>query len=246
MSPGQDETMIVRMKLAPHSPRQLGEKGLIVFWRDGLRSGEREGLACLLSACPHHECECQDVCLDGFLIEQQATAVRWERSGLFLESPAGSDPAGAKLEDAIFARVDPLTGETAFQPDLPAPKDPALLDWLESEMNGELLDLLYRFWTKAKGFKPERAKEEIDRDALEGHHLTFFDELIQGARSDEYLLAGRRYWAGFLLCPHKDCRCGQARIVFFDEEGEGGDSVGSPDPPSRKEGSPVVYEGTGV
>ena len=43
MSPGQDETMIVRMNLAPSSPRQLGEEGLAVFWRDDLRSEERKG-----------------------------------------------------------------------------------------------------------------------------------------------------------------------------------------------------------
>jgi hypothetical protein len=39
----------VNMIPEPRSPRQLGDKGLIVFWRDDREPGERQGLACTLS-----------------------------------------------------------------------------------------------------------------------------------------------------------------------------------------------------
>ena len=54
---------------------------------------------------------------------------------MFVEPPAGSDLSGTKLEEVVSARVDPRTGETSCQPDLPAPNDPALLAWLESDRN---------------------------------------------------------------------------------------------------------------
>ena len=38
-------TEAVNLVLEPRSPRQLGEEGLIVFWRDGRDPGRREGLA---------------------------------------------------------------------------------------------------------------------------------------------------------------------------------------------------------
>ena len=73
--------MTVNIIPEPRSRRQLGDEGLIVFWRDGREPGRRQGLACTLSMCPHPECACQLVYVDGFVIDDQATAVSWERTG---------------------------------------------------------------------------------------------------------------------------------------------------------------------
>ena len=217
----------VNVLLEPSTPRQLGEEGLIVLWRDGREPGRREGLACILSICPHPDCACQIVYVDGFVIDADATTACWDQEGFHLELPAGSDPGRTTPDDKMSAIVDPDSGETKAHPDLPDATDPALLDWLASEMDEELLEALHRFRACAKGYPPEGPIADIEIDAVEDYHLAAVDELLEGTRSDEYVLGGGRYWVGCYLCPTPGCDCHQARLVFFDDEDESGDAVGS-------------------
>ena len=217
----------VDIALEPSTPRQLGEEGLLVFWRDGIEPGKRDGLACILSVCPHEDCACQLVNVDGFIIHGDASAISWDLEGVHLKMPAGAEPASTTLATKMCAIVDPDSGETKADPDLSEKTEPALVDWLASEMNGELLEVLHRFRTRAKGYPPEGRAADIDLDAVEEYHLAAFDDLVVGARSDDYLLAGRRYWAGLFLCPYADCDCHKVRIVFFDEAEETGDDAGT-------------------
>ena len=217
----------VNMSLEPSTRRQLGEEGLVVFWRDGREPGQREGLACILSMCPHPECACQLVYVDGFVIDGRATAVSWDKDGVHVALPTGANPARATLGEKMIAIVDPDSGETKAHPDPPDTTDPALLGWLTSEMDGELLDVLHRFRARAKGYPPERPRADMDLDSVEEGHLAAFDELFEGARSDEYLIGDHRYWTGVYLCPDAECDCHQVRVAFFDEAGESGQTVGS-------------------
>ena len=67
----------------------------------------------------------------------------------------------------------------------------------------------------------------IELDVVEKIHLAKFDELFKGIRSDEYLLAGHRYWTCIYLCPDPGCDCHQARVAFLDDATESCDTVGS-------------------
>jgi hypothetical protein len=160
-------TREVAMALEPSAPRQLGEDGLVIFLREGREPGRREGLACILSVCPHPECPCQLVNVDGFVIDEPATAVSWDREGVHLVWPAGHEPARAALDSKMIAIVDPKSGETSAHPDLLDATDPAVLDWLASQMDGELLDVLHRFMAHAKGYPLERRRTDIDLDVVE-------------------------------------------------------------------------------
>jgi hypothetical protein len=213
----------------PRSPRQLGDEGLVVFWRDGREPGRRQGLACTLSMCPHPECACQLVYIDGFVIDEQATAVSWDEDGVHVTLHAGTAPQRVTLEEKVIAIVDPSSGETTAHPELPDAVDPALVDWLGSEMDEELLEVLHRYRARAKGYPPEQPRTNIDVEGGEEFHLTAFDELFEGTRSDDYLLAGNRYWTCIYLCPYTDCDCHKLRVAFFDDkaEPESGDTVGS-------------------
>jgi hypothetical protein len=217
----------VDMILEPSERRQLGEEGLLVFWRDGLEPGQREGLACILSMCPHPECACQLVYVDGFIFYENATKVCWDQEGVHLEQPAGAAPGRTPLVEKMMAIVDPDSGETIAHPDLPDATDPALIEWLASEMDGDLLDVLHRFRACAMGYPSEGPKTDIGLDVVEEYHLAAVDELLDGTRSDDYLLANRRYWACIYLCPTPGCDCHEARVVFFDDAAESGDAVGS-------------------
>jgi hypothetical protein len=192
----------VILTLDSSAPRQLGEDGLIVFWRDGCEPGQREGLACILSVCPHLECASSHLHVDGFVIDRPACAVRWDQNGIYLEMPPGSERPSRRLAGKMVAMVDPGSGETQAHTDLPHATDPGLLSWLASELDGELLDLLYRFWARAKGQRPEEQAKDIDLDEVEKFHFVFFDEFFDGVRPDEYFVAGHRYWMGLYLCPY--------------------------------------------
>lgn len=222
-------TAAVSLVPEPRSSRQLGEEGLVILWRDGREPARREGLACILSMCPHPECACQDVHVDGFVIDEQAGSVSFDEDGVHVSSPAAAGPARVTLEARMIAIVDPDSGETTAHPDLPDATEPALLEWLASEMDEELLEVLHRFRARAKGYPREQPKTDIDLDAVEEIHLAAFDDLFEGVRSDEYLLGGSRYWTCIFLCPYADCDCHQLRVAFFDAKADpgSGDTVGS-------------------
>jgi hypothetical protein len=219
----------VSILLEPSSLRQLGEEGLVVFWRNGRETGQREGLACILSMCPEPACACQLVYVDGFVIDEQASAVSWDEDRVYITFPGGEVSVRVALEEKMFAIVDPDSGETKAHPDLLDATDPDLVEWLAAEMDEELLEALHRYRARAKGYPPERPSTDIDLDAVEEFHLTAFEELFEGTRSDEYILAGSRYSTCLYLCPYADCDCGELRVSFFDEKAEpdSGDTVGS-------------------
>jgi hypothetical protein len=191
--------------LEPSSRRQLGDEGLLVFWRDQAESDPREGLACVLSMCPHPECACQSVYVDGFLIDGNVTEVCWDQEGVHVEHPEEADPSRTTLERKMIAIVDPGSGETKAHPDMPEGTDPALVDWLASELDEELLEVLHRFRVLSKGLRPEGPRTDVDLDELEKYHLAAVDDLLEGTRPDDYVLGDRRYWACTYICPTPGC-----------------------------------------
>ena len=65
----------ISMNLNPTASRQLSEEGIIVFWREGISPGSRQGLACILSMCPNPECTCELVYIDGLIIDERADEI---------------------------------------------------------------------------------------------------------------------------------------------------------------------------
>lgn len=104
----------VDMVLKPSTPRQLGEEGLLVFWRDEIESGQREGLACIMSMCPHPECACQLVYIDGFVIGGNATKILWNQDGVHRIRLGGQLDLNAMLDRALMrpSLVKSLRGAT--------------------------------------------------------------------------------------------------------------------------------------
>jgi hypothetical protein len=188
----------------PRSRRQLGDEGLLVLWRDGSEPRRRQGLACVLSMCPNPGCACRLVYVDGFVIDESVTAVSCDEDGLHVAMHAGATPLRVTMVEDMIAIVDPDSGETTAHPDLPEANDPALVDWLGSEMDDELLEVLHRYRARATGHEPERPRTDID-------------------------ITGKRYWTCIYLCPYPDCDCHKVRVAFFPDDAApgSGDTVGS-------------------
>jgi hypothetical protein len=216
----------ISMNLNSTASRQLSEEGIIVFWRDGISPASRQGLACILSMCPNPECSCGLVYVSGVIIDDRTSEIYWDDGGVHAKSPDGVDSDDLMSEWMLSTAVDPSSGEIVNDPDFPDESDPALMEWLTSEINGELLDVLYRFRARLNGSAVEQRSEDIDLDYVEAGHLAAFGDLFDGVREDEYLLNGRRYWTCIYLCPDPNCDCREARIVFFDDADDSGTGVG--------------------
>jgi len=214
------------MNLKPTASRQLSEEGIIVFWRDGALPGSRQGLVCILSMCPNPECACGLVYISGFIIDERAGEICWDDDGVHAKSPEGIDSEDLMSEWMLSTAVDPSSGEIVNDPDFPDESNPALMKWLSSEINGELLDVLYRFRARLNDSAVEQPSEAIDLDCVEAGHLAAFGDLFDRVREDEYLLNGKRYWTCIYLCPDPNCDCHEARIVFFDDADDSGAGVG--------------------
>jgi hypothetical protein len=76
------------------------------------------------------------------------------------------------------------------------------------------------------GSAVEQPSKDIDLDYMEAGHLAAFGDLFDCFREDEYLVNGRRYWTCIYFCPDPNCDCHEARVVFFDDADDSGDSVG--------------------
>jgi hypothetical protein len=169
------------------------------------------------------------VYVEGFVIDESVTAVSCDEDGLYVAMHAGATPLRVTMVEEMIAIVDPDSGETRAHPDLPEANDPALVDWLGSEMDDELLEVLHRYRARATGAEPERPRADIDVASLEEYHLAPFDDLFAGTRADDYLLAGKRYWTCIYLCPYADCDCHKVRVAFFPDDAApgSGDTAGS-------------------
>jgi hypothetical protein len=216
----------ITMNLNPNASRQLSEEGIIVFWRNGVSPGSRQGFACILSMCPNPKCACELVYIDGFIIDERADEICWDDGGVHAKSPEGLESEDLMSEWMLSTAVDPNSGEIVNDPDSPDESDPALMEWLISEINGELLDLLHCFRARLRGCEVEQPSEAIDLDCLEAGHLVPFDELFDCVRYDEFLLDGRRYRSCIYLCSNPGCDCHEVRVVFFDDADDSGNGVG--------------------
>ncbi|HEX2994473.1 MAG TPA: SEC-C metal-binding domain-containing protein [Anaerolineales bacterium] len=216
----------IAMNLKPTASRQLSEEGVMVFWRDGISPASRQGLACILSMCPNPECNCELVYIDGLIIDERAGQICWAEGGVHVKSPEGLVTDDLMSKWMLSTAVDPSSGEIGNDPDFPDQSNPALMEWLTSEINGELLDVLYRFRARLNGSSVEQPRKDIDLDYLEAGHLAAFSDLFDGVREDEYLLSGRRYSTCIYLCPDPNCDCHETRIVFFDDADDSGAGVG--------------------
>jgi hypothetical protein len=216
----------ISMHLNPTTSRQLSDDGIIVFWRGANCPGNRQGLACILSMCPNPECTCELVYINGLIIDEGADEIYWNDGGVYVKSPEGVVTDDLISEWRLSTAVDPSSGEIVSDPDFPDESDPALMEWLTSEINGELLDALHRFRARLSGCSVEQPSKDIDLDYVEAGRLASFGELFDCVREDEYLLHGRRYWTCIYLCSDPNCDCHEARIVFFDDADDSGAGVG--------------------
>lgn len=189
--------------------------GLLVFERADPEASHL--LVSRVEACTTRGCECRDISL----------------RAITLVADDSFDPALLRSEallarfttEAMEARLDIDTGNVA--PDDYDGRVPLSAEWtqyLQSQIDGELLDVLHEKWLHAKGMKsvPKTDWESRDSGSLVGWY-----EAHPSDRPDVYLDDDGAFIAEDLFCVRPTCTCDEAVIAFAPAKIAGAQDVGS-------------------
>jgi len=185
----------------------LFEHGLLVFERRLAPDGSFRLLVSHAQFCPERQCDCRDVTL---------TAVGLDVGTDFARLGLTSEEIRSMLEGpgAMHALLDIDLG--VVQPDEHEGRLPLSSEWIDyvqSQLDGELLEELHERWLHAKGLR-RREPRAVDFSALEPGELVSWLELHPDGRRDLYLDQEAVFLADEFYCANPDCDCAEATIDF--------------------------------
>jgi hypothetical protein len=189
--------------------------GLLVFER-----AEPEASHLLVSrveTCTTRGCECRDISLRAITVVADDS---------FDPALLSSDALLARFTaEAMEARLDIDTGNVAPDDyDGRAPLSAEWVQYVQSQIDGELLDVLHEKWLHAKGMK---SVPKTDWEAREPGDLVGWYEAHPSDRSDVYLDDDGAFLAEELFCMRPSCTCDEAVIAFAPAKTAGAQDVGS-------------------
>jgi hypothetical protein len=190
---------------APPTDRSwaLFPHGLLVFERPD-PAGPSRLLISRIESCTAPTCACRDVGLRAVTLDV----------GDDFSPDALSETLRARLEspDAMNARLAIDLG--TVEPDDYEGRVPLSADWAtyaQSQVDGELLDLLHAQWLRAKGMAPAPKTDWEPRDPAD---LVGWNEAHPADRRDLYLDDDKLFVAQELYCVNPTCTCNEAMVAF--------------------------------
>lgn len=189
--------------------------GLLVFERADPEASHL--LVSRVETCTTRGCECRDISLRAITVVADDS---------FDPALLSSDALLAKFTtEAMEARLDIDTGHVA--PDDYDGRVPLSAEWiqyLQSQVDGELLDVLHEKWLHAKGMK---AAPKADWEPRDPGDLVGWYEAHPSDRPDVYLDDDGAFIAEDLFCVRPTCTCDEAVIAFTPAKTAGAQDVGS-------------------
>ncbi len=189
--------------------------GLLVFER--AEPGISRLLVSRVDACTAAGCECRDIAL---------RAVTVDVDDSFDPATLASEALLARFAtEAMEARIDIDTGSVV--PDDYESRVPLAAEWVEylqSQIDGELLDVLHEKWLHAKSTK---SVSKTDWESRDPGDLVGWYEAHPLDRSDIYLDDEGAFIADDLFCVKPACTCDEAVISFAPADVSGAEDVGA-------------------
>lgn len=187
----------------------LFDNGLLVFERPAESSSGPRLLVSRVELCTAQACDCRDVTLRSIGLD----------AGVALSSELAVDglqtlfKAGQGMESLIDLDLgtvapDDYEGRTSLSGEW--------LAFLQSQVDGELLDLLHARWLRAKAMK---STEKTDWAARDAGALVGWHEAHPGDRSDHYVIDDVTYLADDLYCVNPGCTCNEVTVSFAEMVG---------------------------
>ncbi len=185
-------------------PWALFPRGLLVFER-AEPGAETRLLVSRVDTCATPGCSCRDADFVAVSIDVD--------DGFDPEVALATDVLHEKFAAAgMNARLDIDAG--IVEPDDYEGRVPLTADWaryLESQIDGELLDLLHEKWLQGKGWKPV---EKTDWEPREPATLVGWYEAHPSDREDLFDVDDRVFRAEDLYCVNPGCTCNEVTFVF--------------------------------
>jgi len=196
---------------------ELFPHGLLVFERAD-QVGPSRLLISRVESCTTPDCSCREVGLRAVAVDVDDN---FDATALLTGETLRSKFASA---DAMDAQLDIDLG--SLVPDDHEGRVPFSKDWLtyvQSQIDGELLDLLHERWLHSKGMvsPPETNWEPRAPDELVG-----WTEAHPADRADLYLDGDDVFVAQELFCVNLPCTCDEAMVTFSPTTG-GAPNIGS-------------------
>ena len=209
------------LKADATEPRQLPEAGPLLLWRDAAAGG-REGLALMVEACGNAKCECRDVSIEGWQVDDRLLAVVDKGETVqFLFAP----PLKEAERHVLLATVNVDSG--AFKPD-PKRSRESGADWLRGALDAELLAALRQRFEAAKLPRPAPPVDWRNEDFTwwkPGMPVGWRDLHEDDERAAEVQLDGVVYVLGDIYCVAPGCECVEVEVIVWREEGSDGELI---------------------
>lgn len=182
-------------------------------------------LGCLVEGCDNPACDCREVIVSAYALDERVTAFGFKNRRLVVRSVPLDDGAASPTNPTPY-RIDVFTGEVRDKDDRPVDvtKDrnaAALVDALDAET----LDGLARVWRRAKGLESHAGRRKTDAGPWDRGELVYWDEVFEAERLDAFRDDGGLVVALEMYCIDPDCDCHLFHVAFSeapdDNESEG-------------------------
>jgi hypothetical protein len=186
---------------------QFVEHDLLVFERASGPWGPFRTLVSRVTFCTQRQCSCRDVTMTAMGLD---LGMEFSRAPLALETlrPLLDSPQAMHARLAIdlgLVEADDYEGRS--------PLSGAWVEWLQSQVDGELLDLLHERWLRAKGWRL-RTPEEVQWPAPQAGELLGWHETHPDERRDLFLDENLVFMAEEFYCVNPSCTCSEVIIDF--------------------------------
>jgi hypothetical protein len=194
--------------------RQLPEAGPLLLWRDAAAGG-REGLVLLAQACANPKCDCRDVLVEGWYVDDRLLAVEEKGEDLQFYFAA---PMRAAERSVILASVNVESGALK-----PVPKDTEAFaaEWLRRALDANLLAALKQRFHAAKlpeSRPPFDWRKEDWTSWKPGTSVAWRDFYADDDRAADLNLDGAVYVLGDTYCAVVGCECEEVEVAVWRED----------------------------
>jgi hypothetical protein len=190
--------------------------------------GGVDGVAFLMSGCSNPDCDCTEVTLTGFVLDERSSAVGFDTNGkrrsVVVDRAAGLGEPPPPLPEFSLT-LDLSTGEIASKEEQPPALD---LAWLTAQMDGALLDRLWVAFLARKGIGGvDRQLPLGDIGKWEPGEKAYYFQVFGNTRPDCYRVGGRRFDVIDAHCVDPGCGCDTAILGILEaHEGRAPVSLG--------------------